>query len=271
MSPERSGRFEIGATLRDARRRYGMEVREVEERTKIRARYIRALENDDWEALPAPAYVRGFLRTYGRLLGLDGEMLADEYRRRFGEVSAPGAPGPPEPVLSESRRPGERSPSRAPLILGVVVAIIGVLLVLSLFGGDGEDGGDGRQQGRERAQQGNDDRGNRRNRGNGGNQGRNQGQSNALEQEDARLVARSNVQVCLVAGGGEALIDNQVLSSGAREEYGGAKRYRLTIGPGEVRLKVGDSSRDLAVGEPASFEADSTGIREIDYRGPACP
>ena len=83
MSPG-DGRIEIGATLRDARRRYGMEVREVEERTKIRAKYIRALENEDWETLPAPAYVRGFLRTYAQMLGLDGEMLVDEYRRRYG-------------------------------------------------------------------------------------------------------------------------------------------------------------------------------------------
>jgi len=73
MSRE-DGRIEIGAALRDARRRYGMEVREVEERTKIRAKYIRALENEDWATLPAPAYVRGFLRTYGQMLGLDGNL-----------------------------------------------------------------------------------------------------------------------------------------------------------------------------------------------------
>ena len=87
MSRE-DGRIEIGAALRDARRRYGMEVREVEERTKIRAKYIRALENEDWATLPAPAYVRGFLRTYGQMLGLDGEMLVDEYRRRYGDAEA---------------------------------------------------------------------------------------------------------------------------------------------------------------------------------------
>ncbi|TFG72018.1 MAG: hypothetical protein E4H22_03440, partial [Solirubrobacterales bacterium] len=60
MTPDGTGRIEIGAALRDARRRYGMDVREVEDRTKIRAKYIRALENEDWETLPAPAYIRGF-------------------------------------------------------------------------------------------------------------------------------------------------------------------------------------------------------------------
>ena len=71
----------IGAALKDARRRQDMDVKEAEERTKIRARYLRALEAEDWEVLPAPAYVRGFLRTYGDMLDLDGEMLADRYRR----------------------------------------------------------------------------------------------------------------------------------------------------------------------------------------------
>ena len=58
-----------------------MDIKEAEERTKIRTRYLRALEAEDWEVLPAPAYVRGFLRTYGQILGLDGEALADRYRR----------------------------------------------------------------------------------------------------------------------------------------------------------------------------------------------
>ncbi len=78
-------------------------MREVEERTKIRARYIRALENEDWETLPAPAYVRGFLRTYGQLLGLDGEMLADEFRRRYGD-------GPGTAARSVAGAVAERAP-----------------------------------------------------------------------------------------------------------------------------------------------------------------
>ena len=97
----------IGATLKDARRRLGMDIKEAEERTKIRTRYLRALEAEDWEVLPAPAYVRGFLRTYGQILGLDGEVLADRYRRSYEEPVAAG-PAPGEPVLSNRRAPGSR-------------------------------------------------------------------------------------------------------------------------------------------------------------------
>lgn len=270
MSPESAGRTEIGATLRDARRRYGLEVREVEERTKIRARYIRALENEDWEALPAPAYVRGFLRTYGQLLGLDGEMLADEFRRRHGEGAAPGGPGPPEPVLSESRRPGgERPPARWPWLAGILGAIVVLLLLLSLLGGDDGDGGEGRDRGDRQAreqQQRAEQRRQRRRR-----ERRQQEQAQAqLEEETAVLTARSSVQVCLL-GGDEVLIDNQVLGSGSKEKYSGSRRYRLTIGPGNVKFVVGSNDQEIEATEPTSFEGDSNGITQTDYRGSECP
>ena len=270
MSPENAGSTEIGATLRDARRRYGMEVREVEDRTKIRARYIRALENENWDALPAPAYVRGFLRTYGQLLGLDGEMLADEYRRRHGEGTAPAGPGPSEPLLSESRRPDVpgRAPARALVIVGALLGIVLVLLILSLLGGD-DDGRSGRGE-RQGAQAREAQREARRERRRERRQ-KAERQTARLQEEDAKLTARSTVQVCLVGAGGEALIDNQVLGAGIEESYSGSKRYRLTIGPGNVRFVVGGSKQPLEVSEPTSFEGDSNGIREIEYRGPGCP
>jgi cytoskeleton protein RodZ len=56
--------FEIGNSLREARVRQQLELTEVEQATKIRARYLRALEEESFEALPAQTYVKGFLRTY---------------------------------------------------------------------------------------------------------------------------------------------------------------------------------------------------------------
>ena len=54
-------------------------------------RYLRALENEEWDVLPGGAYTRSFIRTYATFLGLDGERLADTYRREF-EQTAGGAP-----------------------------------------------------------------------------------------------------------------------------------------------------------------------------------
>ena len=71
---------EIGETLRDARMRARIDVSEIEAKTKIRAKYLRALENEEWGLLPGPTFVKSFLRTYAQALGLDGKALVEEYR-----------------------------------------------------------------------------------------------------------------------------------------------------------------------------------------------
>jgi cytoskeletal protein RodZ len=75
--------FEIGNSLREARERQGLGYPEIELATKIRGRYIRALEEEDFTSIPGDAYIRGFLRTYAEYLGLDGDLYVDEYASRF--------------------------------------------------------------------------------------------------------------------------------------------------------------------------------------------
>ena len=75
--------FEIGNSLREARVRQQLELGEVELATKIRSRYLRALEEESFDALPAQTYVKGFLRTYADYLGLDGQLYVDEFNSRF--------------------------------------------------------------------------------------------------------------------------------------------------------------------------------------------
>jgi cytoskeletal protein RodZ len=101
--------FEIGNTLREARTRQGLDLRECEDATKIRGKYLLALEEENFEALPSPAYVRGFLRTYAEFLDLDGRLVLDEYDHRFG-----GVPGESteESRLLAPRRPRPRGESR---------------------------------------------------------------------------------------------------------------------------------------------------------------
>lgn len=73
----------IGAALREARSRARIEIAQVESQTKIRAKYLRALENEEWELLPGPTYVKSFLRTYGDAVGLDGRALVADYKRSY--------------------------------------------------------------------------------------------------------------------------------------------------------------------------------------------
>jgi len=100
---------EIGATLREARMRARIDVSEIEAKTKIRAKYLRALENEEWGLLPGPTFVKSFLRTYAQALDLDAKALVEEYRRHHERPSEAML----EPIVStpQSKRPRTRSGS----------------------------------------------------------------------------------------------------------------------------------------------------------------
>lgn len=76
--------FEIGSTLREARQRRGYDIARCEQGTKIRGKYLRAMEDEQFDVLPSPTYVRGFLRSYAEFLDLDWQLVLDEYESRFG-------------------------------------------------------------------------------------------------------------------------------------------------------------------------------------------
>jgi hypothetical protein len=115
--------FEIGNSLREARLRQGYELPRVEADTKIRAKYLRALEEERFEVLPGETYVKGFLRTYAEYLGLDGQLYVDEFNSRFTREEEPLAP--PRPPRQSSR-------SRAVESNFVIVALAGIIAVTIL-------------------------------------------------------------------------------------------------------------------------------------------
>jgi cytoskeleton protein RodZ len=116
--------FEIGNSLREARLRQGLELPRIETETKIRGKYLRALEEEQFEVLPGETYVKGFLRTYAEYLGLDGQLYVDEYNSRFTTAE--------EPVATPSSP--ARRPSRPRLESNfVVVALAGIVAVTILF------------------------------------------------------------------------------------------------------------------------------------------
>src|SRR5271154_3780615 len=93
---------EIGETLRDARMRAHIDVSEIEATTKIRAKYLRALENEEWGLLPGPTFVKSFLLTYAHAGGLDPRAVREEHRP-FLEVHGEAAL---EPIVSTPPRQG---------------------------------------------------------------------------------------------------------------------------------------------------------------------
>jgi hypothetical protein len=87
--------FEIGSSLREARMRQNIELSEAERDTRIRVKYLRALEEERFDLLPpGPAYTKGFLRTYADYLDLDAQRFVDEYNARFAFEQEPAAPPP---------------------------------------------------------------------------------------------------------------------------------------------------------------------------------
>jgi cytoskeletal protein RodZ len=118
--------FEIGHSLREARERQGLGYPEIELATKIRAKYIRALEEEDFTSIPGDAYIRGFLRTYAEYLGLDGDVYVDEYASRF--ITSWRDELPPRPERRRIRTRERHLERRAVLLVLAGIVFLGVLV-----------------------------------------------------------------------------------------------------------------------------------------------
>jgi len=125
--------FDIGSSLRDARTRQALDFPELEERTKIRPKYLRALEDERFDILPAPTYIRGFLRSYAEALGLEGQPFVDEYNSRFAvdEEATIRARRVPVPRNTHAGRE-----SRIAVVALLAIAILTALVIAAWrFGG----------------------------------------------------------------------------------------------------------------------------------------
>jgi len=120
--------------------RQRLDIADVEARTKIRAKYLRALENEEFGMLPGPTFVKTFLRTYAEMLGLDPHVLVEEYRAGFEREDEMEAPLGPPAVAGRDRRHGPRI-GPGSLILLVLVGIVAALVAIGLASDD-SGGGD---------------------------------------------------------------------------------------------------------------------------------
>jgi hypothetical protein len=254
----------IGEALKRTRTRHKLDIGRVEADTKVRAKYLRALENEEWDVLPGPAYAKGFLRTYAEYLGLDGDALVDEYRRTVESSLGPNQGGTSfaEPVLERHGRPGGEPRSgwrrATPLIVALGAVVVIVLLVLGLTGGSGH-----KERHRHHHHHG---KGHHHHaKGDVAGAG---GQAVAVS-----LTTHDDMVVCLLPGHGRPLIDSQTLIAGAKEgPFPPADNYRLDLDSGgAVTLTMNGKPQRVRSKRPASFAVDSSGIRPIDFAGPNCP
>jgi cytoskeleton protein RodZ len=115
--------FEIGNSLREARLRQALEFPQIEQATKIRSKYLRALEEEAFEVLPAQTYVKGFLRSYAEYLGLDGQLYVDEFNSRYvrGEVEEEA------PLAPRGGGPGWGGGGQSPMATSAVLVVLGII------------------------------------------------------------------------------------------------------------------------------------------------
>jgi cytoskeletal protein RodZ len=119
----------LGEVLRSAREAKGVDLARVERDTKIRARYLAALESGEYRELPGAVYTRGFLRNYGQYLGLDPEYLIDLFRLESAATQPERrvAVAPPRPIAARGRRTLVVTPNA--LAAATLTIIVGALVV----------------------------------------------------------------------------------------------------------------------------------------------
>ncbi len=138
---------DIGNTLREARIRRGLTVTDVENITKIRRKYVEALEENDFEVLPGPTVVKGFLRSYAVFLKLDPEPLMAEYRSLYeyhkediGTLRTDMAQQPRTRTSAERKQKRTRRTQRGYVAAGVIAILAVILLAWLTSGGTDEPG-----------------------------------------------------------------------------------------------------------------------------------
>jgi cytoskeleton protein RodZ len=259
---------EIGATLREARMRARIDVSEIEAQTKIRAKYLRALENEEWSLLPGPTFVKSFLRTYAQALGLDGKALVEEYRLHHERPSEAML----EPIVStpQSNRRSQigrrgRGGSSAGASRGYVIAVgtislLIVVLVIALVSGGGGSGPHTTATSTISANHGHTSASDRA------------GTAAGVHHATSQFVALSLkpsalVYVCLLGDDGRVLIPGIELQPGENTRTYRARRFEITLGNSSVTMVVDGIPRTVA----PSSQAIGYAITKADGRQPLAP
>src|SRR5215212_2725698 len=240
---------DIGSLLRETRIRNKIDITTVEDATKIRAKYLRALENEEWAVLPGPTYVKTFLRTYAQFLGLDPRLLVDEYSARFEEPEHldVAAFTRPRRLPATARRVGP--PRRRIAAVLVALAFVAFLLVLGLTGEDDSGSGDGRQPTERTPQR------ERSRPAPAAAEPKRRARSVRLEVVPAR-----NVWVCVVDAKGEERVAGLTLAEGDRQGPFRSKSFRVTVGNGGGDLRIDGRRRDTPDrAEPIGYLVRSSG------------
>jgi cytoskeletal protein RodZ len=248
---------EIGQSLREARMRARIDISEIEAQTKIRAKYLRALENEEWDLLPGPTYVKSFLRTYADALHLDGKLLVEEYKLQHERLSDVEL----QPITPQGGSRNRAPSPRVSRLWFVVAAVIVLLVAIYALGGGWWSGSD-------------DD---------GGTPAASTStvattstgaattpKTTKKPKKAASAVVRlqvvpsAPVYVCLESAGGKALIDGETLTPDSPSRTFRSKRFRINLGNGSVVLRVDGKTFNVPdSSDPVGYELTPKGRKTL--------
>jgi len=239
----------IGSDLQRARTRREIELPEVEAATRIRVRFLSAIEDEDWDALPGGVYTRGFIRTYAAYLGLDGDRLAEDYRR---EVEGDTVPRPAESLPAPQRAGGVgRGRSRARRPAWIALLAVSALAAIAIFAfPDGGNDGDGTSAGPAPSGSKRADKA--------------EPPPSAVEEGlSMRLTAEGEVWACVLGASGRHLVDGRILSPGAEAGPFRSGSFTLSFGNGEVTMTIDGKQAEIPpTASPIGYAIDSDGRLE---------
>jgi cytoskeletal protein RodZ len=245
---------DIGTTLREARIRARIDISEVEARTKIRAKYLRAIENEEWDLLPGPVYVKSFLRTYGDFLGVDSRQLVDEYKRRY-ERPADQDLRPIAPLGRERERQ-RRRPRLGP-IGAVVLTLVAVLVALYFIGGGLNSSTSSSSSSTALGARSSSTSSTTHSHTTTSHRPTHKPRPVPPPKPTTvtlKLVATSTVYVCVEDGNGKRLVPGVTYAAGQSIPTATAKKLLITLGNSAVQMKVNGKTVPVAAGAPIGYE-----------------
>ncbi len=203
-----------------------IDIGEVEARTKIRAKYLRAIENEEWDLLPGPVYVKSFLRTYGDFLGLDSRLLIDDYKRRYERPSDHEMR--PIAALGRERERAAKGPLIPPwAIIGLV--LVAVVVALAILGS-----GNSKKPTTPTGLHPTPTVRHRRHRAHPTSSAA----VTASRTVKLQLVPTGSLYVCLLDGHGRRLIAGKIYAAGQTIPVQSASKLLLTLGNASAQMKV---------------------------------
>jgi cytoskeleton protein RodZ len=259
---------EIGQELKRARESRGLELSDAEQATKIRSKYLRAIEEDRWADLPGVAYGRGFLSTYARYLGLDERALVERYKAGPGRLER-SSPIPEDmlPRRGEVRKHPVRLGAIAK-VAGVIalVAIVVVVLIVASDDGESERGagevlrGGGNAAGATDTTEANEEEAEPE-----PEEEEREPQARERPATRLKLVATDSVWVCLVDNRDRPRLEGETLAAGDERGPFRGTAFEVTFGNGAVEMVVnGDDVEVGEASEPLGFRIDRDGVSELD-------